>query len=741
MSQPLTPLRPSLLARRLCDFAHACAARHAAALVSACAFALLGAPLTGLVVAALIATLRSRATLEITLRRLRNAEDELNQLRVEVAAAQARAENLKLEAQRRSAVAAIEHERERARVAEHVQRVVCDPARAIAGMLNGAGVQATHCPAQLIDASFGYLIHSAITTFAQNIHDVFDPPPGDARSIVLDESPVDLCDVIDAAVALLAPRAIAKGLQMRVCVDRSLAASVLGDRQRIGQIVFNLLDAAISFTSVGRLTLASSAETLNAGSQRVFIGVSGAQPGARFDVPTATDCAVPDRSDAQGDPDLALCRVLAERMGGNIEVGNSAAFGLCIAFHAPFTVERPSSSPASNESRRRAVIELPACDERVALCDLLDKLGVDVVPAGAPAPAQVDFWFTDEHMPASGLPHATRVVSVTEAFIPGGVSEADGRFTLSVNPLCWSAVQRVCASRSVDRPVPERRLPMHDTQAHARTVGQRTVLVVDDNEINRKVVARQLDVLGYRCVTMPGVEPAVAAMARQDFDLLITDLHMPGSNGVEFAAQVRAMNRNTRRKLPVVLVTGETDTANSTDVPAALFDAVLPKPAGLDALRACLNTLFDESPLNAAHDGAEQEEQLDRRHLDALSEHGIDVREVVSGWQQAMEEDLMYLHACRERGDSDGLHALLHRLSGALGVVGATGLMEDVRQAGAMRPQPSPALIDSLVARMRVLIAQLQRGVDAQGQTYDQTDDHTHREQTTPLSGAVAAGP
>ncbi|MFC7626699.1 hybrid sensor histidine kinase/response regulator [Paraburkholderia humisilvae] len=730
MSQTVIPVGASLLARRLCDIARVCAIEHAAALASVCAFALLGAPVTGVVVAALIATSRARAALEIALCRLRTAEDELAQLRRTASAAQAHAVNMQLEAQRRSAAAAVDHERECSRVAELVRRIVCDPARAIVEMLNAVGAQGVQRPVQLIGAPVGHLIRSALATFAQNVHDVFDPSPADRCAIVLEESPVDLRCVIDGAVALLAPRAIAKGLQLRVCTDRSVAAWVLADRERIGQIVFNLLDAAISATRVGRLTVAANTETLNAGSQRVFIGVSGARPGTPYDRVVVVDDQASNHIGTPDVPDLGLCRLLAQRMGGDIEIGNSSAFGVCMAFHAPFTVERFARPPSSGDGRRRAVVELSACHERRALCDLLDKLGVDVVPAGMPVPGHVDLWFADEHAPVPGLSRVTRIVLVTESFIPGGLSEMDGHLTLSVNPLSWSAVERVCMLRGINRRVRAQRVPACDTQAPASTVAQRAVLIVDDNEINRKVVARQLDVLGYRCVAVPGAEAAVAAMARQSFDVLITDLHMPGANGIELAKRVRAMNRLASPKMPVVLMTGETDIGDRVEVPPTLFDSVLPKPTSLDALNACLQALFVEPLLNARNLGTEQEERLDRRHLDALSEHGIDVAEVLSGWQQAMEEDLMQLHACREQRDADGLRALLHRLSGAVGLVGAAGLMDALRQSGAMRPEPPAVLLDSLVSRIRVLIAQLRRG--------NQASDQAEAEQAMPMSGAVA---
>jgi CheY-like chemotaxis protein len=606
MSEAVIPAGAWPRVRRWHEAARSGAAQHPASLASICAFALLGAPATGIVVSALIALSRSCAVHAAALRRARSLEEEFACLRSAVARQHAHIEHLQTEAQQYRAAA----ELERARAAERAQRIACGPAQAIVEMLNDAYAQAVPFGATPV----AQVVRSALATFAQTVRDGLDPAPVDTRAIVLDETPVDLRDVIDGAVVLLAPRAVAKGVELRVCIDRTVAASVLADRERVGQIVFNLLAAAIESAGAGRLTVAARSETLNAGAQRVFIGVSGER---RASAARAGDHASDDRIDAADgnppagiratdDPDLALCRLLAQRMGGDIEVGHGATFGVCVAFHAPFTVERFARLPSAR-GRRTAFVDLAARDERVALCDLLDRLGVDVVPAGMPAPEHLDLWFADEDASPPASSCADRFIRVSQAFAPGGLSEVSGQFTLSVNPLSWSAVQRVCALRGVNHGVrvrPPRAHTVAPGPAPDAAAAPRLVLVVDDNEINRRVVARQLDVLGYRSIVAPDVDDALAAMMRQRFDLVITDLHMPGASGVELARRIRAKDREWPDATPVVLMTGEradaaeaaaragAEVSNVLHVPHALFAAVLPKPASLDVLDACLRRIF-----------------------------------------------------------------------------------------------------------------------------------------------------
>jgi hypothetical protein len=101
-------------------------------------------------------------------------------------------------------------------------------------------------------------------------------------------------------------------------------------------------------------------------------------------------------------------------------------------------------------------------------------------------------------------------------------------------------------------------------------------------------------------------------------------------------------------------------------------------------------------------------EPFESRYLDALSEEGVDVRAFFNNWRQAMNDDLERLGALLHEGDFDHLHSVLHRLSGAVGLVGAGSLMEALRRASLSPLAHNAGSIDALMARARSLITQLE---------------------------------
>ena len=92
-----------------------------------------------------------------------------------------------------------------------------------------------------------------------------------------------------------------------------------------------------------------------------------------------------------------------------------------------------------------------------------------------------------------------------------------------------------------------------------------TLLVVDDNEMNRDMLSRRLKRKGYRVKVAEDGEQALAIVARETVDLVLLDIMMPGIDGVEVLKILRRDHPQTQ--LPVIMATAKAD---SKDVVAAL---------------------------------------------------------------------------------------------------------------------------------------------------------------------------
>ncbi|WP_343657237.1 response regulator [Paraburkholderia caribensis] len=587
------------------------------------------------------------------------------------------------EATQAARAAALEEHLATLRLARHrivpCVRALCERLDPDAGLVN-VGAGAIRCAAE------------TLALVAQDLLD--DMPPAD-RDIVFDEDPVDLRELIDGVALLVAPVAARKPSRLQACIDRSVAACVLADRARLGQLVHNLLAYAIETAGAGVVTLAARAESLNAGAQRIVIGISGAASAAN-DMHARAHQAMEEPADVREHPDLVLARVIARKMGGDITILEGKSVGVCVALHAPFTIER-HDWPVPEHERRFAVVDVAAYEDRVAICELLKKLGITTLPSDVPPPVRIDFRFAEIGQPPS-LHGEKRTIAVTRDALPGGMRERGGVTGLSVNPLSWTALRRICGERG-DAPA----VRPEPVQAPTRPAsGQPTILVTDDNEVNRKVLARQLDVLGYRCLVASSGDEALDVLSRETVDLLVTDLQMPGMSGIELARHVRATCGGSEYAVPMILLSANAD-AKMTDMERALFGATLVKTAGLSALDSALRRLL---PARSEHRAARLE-RYDFTVLDSLAAQGVDVGGLLRDWQQSMESDLTHLVERRAAGDEQGVRGMLHKLAGALGVVGNRGLMSALQRASDAREPVDSVLFDGLVARMRTQMAEL----------------------------------
>ena len=124
------------------------------------------------------------------------------------------------------------------------------------------------------------------------------------------------------------------------------------------------------------------------------------------------------------------------------------------------------------------------------------------------------------------------------------------------------------------------------------------VLIVDDQREVRDMLSAGVETLGsdFRVVTVPSGEEAVLELSLQKFDLLVTDVRLPGISGLEVLRRVRS----SRPELSIILITGILDPVIRRNVAEAGADAFFLKPIELadflDAVERCLGLVDDKMP-------------------------------------------------------------------------------------------------------------------------------------------------
>nr|WP_321467207.1 endopeptidase La [uncultured Desulfobulbus sp.] len=119
---------------------------------------------------------------------------------------------------------------------------------------------------------------------------------------------------------------------------------------------------------------------------------------------------------------------------------------------------------------------------------------------------------------------------------------------------------------------------------------QQTILLVDDEEIARTNMDHVLRKEGYTCHCAANGAEALEVMAREDIDLVVTDLKMEQMDGIELLQQI---NR-TNPEIPVIMVTGFATVSSAVDALKQGAAHYLGKPVNLDELRRTVHEVLEK---------------------------------------------------------------------------------------------------------------------------------------------------
>jgi CheY-like chemotaxis protein len=113
---------------------------------------------------------------------------------------------------------------------------------------------------------------------------------------------------------------------------------------------------------------------------------------------------------------------------------------------------------------------------------------------------------------------------------------------------------------------------------------QKQVLVAEDSSVIQNITKKVLQFQNYNITAVKNGLQVLEIMEKNDFDIILMDINMPGMDGMECARQIRKLSDEKKSSVPIVAITGNAKNYTFEDFREAGINEYLQKPLNFDAL-------------------------------------------------------------------------------------------------------------------------------------------------------------
>jgi two-component system, sensor histidine kinase len=554
------------------------------------------------------------------------------------------------------------------------------------------------------------VIRTSGETLLHIINDILDLSKIESGKLELESMPFALRDVVDQAMDLMAPMAFGKRLEFSAWVDPRVAPILVGDITRIRQLLLNLLNNAIKFTSSGEVYLKVEPSVdldniVHFCVEDTGVGIPTEKLDRLFRSFSQVDPSTNRRFGGTG-LGLSICHNLTALMGGRIWV--ESVLGKGTQFHFVVSLPAADAGETSGQGRCLSGRRMVALVQNARLVRLLaawaEELSLElVVRTDQPEnidDARLDYLVIDADQYDIQIP-TVRPTTVLLLTRPKNITELENRYpsakvlSLPLKKRHFLQALGVLADANDISPTPEAD-PM---------LSGLNILVVDDNTINRRVCVAQLQKLGVWSISeAEDGRQAIAAAQNEAFDVILMDVQMPEIDGLEATRQIRMTLSNSNSSHPrIVGLTANTFIEERESCLKAGMDDKLTKPASIEDLKAVLQAT---SKIGSFHGKSSNSSSVlpvcDERQLNELLRvDGGDgfLAKVLQLFIEQAEQLASRLPELAE--DPEVLASEAHKLKSAAGYVGAKraayfcGIVENAAKS------PQPQLDQTTIAGLK----------------------------------------
>ncbi len=568
------------------------------------------------------------------------------------------------------------------------------------------------------------------------INDILDFSKIEAGKLELDPIEFELRDLIEETVKSLAHRAHRQGLELICDLGSTVPERVVGDAGRLRQVLINLVGNALKFTHHGEIIVQVQVDeaahddlAIRFAVTDTGIGIPHEKQELIFAAFSQADTSTTRKYGGTG-LGLTISSRLVNLMGGLLRVESTVGQGSTFFFTVTFQQPREDALPRATTTTALGlagvsvlVVDDNATNRRI-LEGTLRNFGArpTVAESGPAALAELRraaaagekyaLLLIDAMMPDMDgfmlieqlrqLPDFGRslVMMLSSADSMGDAERCRrlGVASYLVKPIRSDDLRRAIVASLMASPptpraasaAPQSALPPCPS---ATTLRPLKILLAEDNPVNQRVAVSILSKRGHAVAVAGNEKEALAALARESFDVVLMDIQMPELDGLEATRAIRAEELEIGRHLPIIAMTAHAMKGDRERCLQGGMDDYVSKPVDAKQLAAALERVMAQSapaaadaPTTAATTAVRDDEApgsalpratpaaavppSDVLDLAALREHIEDddelLRELIDLFLENMPSQMTAIETAVSLRDAAAIERAAHALKGAL---------------------------------------------------------------------------
>jgi PAS domain S-box-containing protein len=545
------------------------------------------------------------------------------------------------------------------------------------------------------------------------INEILDLSKIEAGKMDIESVPFDVRSSVESAVMTFYQEAQHKKLALNLIIRPSVAQQVKGDPIRFRQILINLLSNAVKFTRVGEITVTVAliethqcTGTLQLTIEDTGIGMSDSDMKKMFEPFFQADVSNTRTYGGTG-LGLKITRDLVKLMDGDIQVSSSPGVGSRFSVTLPVEIcidPLPEIGRHEVLKDKRCMLVSPNAHKRKAIRDCLQEAGMEVDERANGSDALALLLKNGEKketydaiilsqelegMTAGDLAMTLKAIPATKEIplcllVSGSETDhsnhgGDSGYAAYLSEDCHQneLLDLVASMLTNWGFVDDRYTPVitRNTLREALDRKRLSILLVEDQKINRELSVQLLQKWGFRCdVAENGLE-AVKACEKNRYHLVLMDLQMPLMDGLEATRQIRGMKHIKQPKIVAITARSmKEDEALSVD---AGMDAFLSKPIEFDQI---IKLLEEEAAFEGLHPTKDREINKAEAVYTKIGANPDFFRYLTEQFRHSSADHLEMLILQIDEGEYEEAAHTAHSMKGELAIFMADSLIDLVEE-------------------------------------------------------------